>query len=228
MATLAQLRANRRNATKSTGPRTPAGKQRSALNATKHGLTATTTVLVHEDAEAFEQLRSALHDEIAPSNTVDWMKVEMLAHQWWRMLRNARLERGMLDSRLAYFAQHEQATDKSGDFDENLSAALHHFTRDIDLMRRYSVAVERAYYRALAEVEQLRKAQNPPDPPTARPQPLAVKKFHSIGFVSRTPRKPEPSSGATAVLTPTSLDTRPLQHAHVPQSVSGAWHNTAC
>jgi hypothetical protein len=39
MATEKQIAANRRNARRSTGPRTPAGKARAALNALTHGLT---------------------------------------------------------------------------------------------------------------------------------------------------------------------------------------------
>jgi hypothetical protein len=38
MATKAQIRANRRNAEKSTGPRTDEGRTKVAQNAVKHGL----------------------------------------------------------------------------------------------------------------------------------------------------------------------------------------------
>src|SRR5579863_8350088 len=51
-----QLEANRANAQKSTGPKTEAGKKRSALNAFRHGLTGHVVVLTEEDREAFNQL----------------------------------------------------------------------------------------------------------------------------------------------------------------------------
>jgi hypothetical protein len=45
MATGSQIAANRKNATKSTGPRTEEGKQRSRQNAFRHGLTAETVIV---------------------------------------------------------------------------------------------------------------------------------------------------------------------------------------
>jgi hypothetical protein len=46
-----QIEANRRNALKSTGPKTQAGKQASRCNAVRHGLTAETVITALEDAE---------------------------------------------------------------------------------------------------------------------------------------------------------------------------------
>ena len=48
----AKLEANRRNSQKSCGPKTEAGKQRSKLNAVKHGMRAATLVLLDEDPDA--------------------------------------------------------------------------------------------------------------------------------------------------------------------------------
>ena len=45
---------NRSNSQHSTGPRTEAGKQRSSLNALRHGLTARTAVLATEDPAAYQ------------------------------------------------------------------------------------------------------------------------------------------------------------------------------
>ena len=62
MTSLRQIESNRRNALRSTGPKTEAGKQRSSKNAVRHGLTAETVIEPLEDPEdykAFEQAVTA-------------------------------------------------------------------------------------------------------------------------------------------------------------------------
>ena len=63
-----QLHANRANATKSTGPRSQAGKARSRLNSRKHGLTAKMLIIVGENADDFDQLRAELMAEHDPQS----------------------------------------------------------------------------------------------------------------------------------------------------------------
>lgn len=57
MATEAQILANRRNAQKSTGPRTPQGKAAVSQNAVKHGLLARQDVINLESQADFELYR---------------------------------------------------------------------------------------------------------------------------------------------------------------------------
>ena len=57
MTSARRLQANHNNAKKSTGPRTEAGKRRSAMNAIKHGMTARIAMLPGEDPAEFEELR---------------------------------------------------------------------------------------------------------------------------------------------------------------------------
>jgi hypothetical protein len=66
MATAAQIAANRRNALKSTGPRTAAGKAVSCRNALRHGMTARATVVLGEDPQDFQRFRSELTAALAP------------------------------------------------------------------------------------------------------------------------------------------------------------------
>ena len=65
----AKLEANRRNAQKSTGPRTEEGKDRSKLNAVKHGMRAETLVLLDEDPQALEDRRAAWRPASCPATT---------------------------------------------------------------------------------------------------------------------------------------------------------------
>jgi hypothetical protein len=58
MATEAQIEANRANAQKSTGPRTPEGKEKAAQNALKHGLLAREAVVVNSKLFATQGLGS--------------------------------------------------------------------------------------------------------------------------------------------------------------------------
>ena len=55
-----QLEANRSNARRSTGPQTESGKNRSKMNAVKHGLAGANIVVLDEDPAQFEALRSGL------------------------------------------------------------------------------------------------------------------------------------------------------------------------
>jgi hypothetical protein len=60
MTSLKQMEANRRNALRSTGPRTKAGKQASRCNAVRHGLTAETVIGALEDAEDYKAFEAAV------------------------------------------------------------------------------------------------------------------------------------------------------------------------
>jgi hypothetical protein len=53
MATHKQITANRKNAQKSTGPRSSAGKTKAARNALAHGLRAAEILLPDEDGKRF-------------------------------------------------------------------------------------------------------------------------------------------------------------------------------
>src|SRR3954469_8751670 len=70
---------NKKNAQHSTGPRTKAGKARSAQNARTHGLTATTPVPDPTAQLAFTTLTQELKDEHRPSTPTQTVLVEELA-----------------------------------------------------------------------------------------------------------------------------------------------------
>jgi hypothetical protein len=88
---------NRANALLSTGPRTPAGKQRSSINALRHGLTAASAVLPSEDQAAYDAHRRGFFDEYQPATPTETQLVIEVADTAWRINRIPHLEAALLD-----------------------------------------------------------------------------------------------------------------------------------
>jgi len=82
-----QRAANRRNAKKSTGPRTPAGRQRVSRNAVKHGLAGGFALLPTEDPAAYEASCQEIIDEIAPLTQEQRDRARAIANDYWRLNR---------------------------------------------------------------------------------------------------------------------------------------------
>lgn len=99
MATPAQIEANRNNARKSTGPRTPEGKSRTRFNRLEHGLRAEEVVLPGEDPAAFEAERRAWFDDWKPTSHTRAVLVERAAAASWRLRRCVRAEAARLRAR---------------------------------------------------------------------------------------------------------------------------------
>src|SRR5713226_1478662 len=88
--------ANRQNAQRSTGPRTPQGKAKVRSNAVTHGLTANEVAAsmarLGENPEEFECLLGELMAESEPVGVAERFLVEEIAKDMWRARRSARAE----------------------------------------------------------------------------------------------------------------------------------------
>ena len=91
----ARIDANRRNAQKSTGPRTEEGKARSRANALKHGLCA--SVCVPEDLALVQQRSREIFDTLKPQNELHVWLVDQVALSTVRIDRTERIERRARD-----------------------------------------------------------------------------------------------------------------------------------
>ena len=87
---------NRANSQHSTGPRTPAGKQRSSLNALRHGLTGHVIVLPSEDLAAYQSHAQRLIHDLQPKGALEEQLVQSLTDTSWRINRVAALETNLL------------------------------------------------------------------------------------------------------------------------------------
>jgi hypothetical protein len=159
MATEKQIEANRRNALRSTGPRTPEGKAVVRLNSLRHGLRADTIVLPGENIEEFEQLRAAMEAEWQPRTPTQRELVEDLAVARWKLRR-------MEVGEASIYTQEAPAS---------AQLAL------LDKFSQYQARLKRLFFKTIRELEHLQARQPdrpaesvpPPHIPAALPAPEA-------------------------------------------------------
>ena len=85
MPTPKQIAANRANAKKSTGPRTPEGKAKTRLNAKRDGLTGQIITLAEEDLPYFENFKDRMIADLRPENMVEVQLAHAIAWDTWRL-----------------------------------------------------------------------------------------------------------------------------------------------
>ena len=90
-----QIESNRRNALLSTGPRSDAGKNRSCLNALRHGLTARIVVLPTEDLLAYQVFSADFFASLAPETFAEKQCAQTIVDTQWRLNRVRTIEEGM-------------------------------------------------------------------------------------------------------------------------------------
>jgi hypothetical protein len=96
MATERQIAANRLNAERCTGPKTPEGKGTVSGNAVKHGLTSYSGLLPGEKLEDFSDLRARVLAELAPDSAIEIELAERIASLLWRLRRVPAFEAALL------------------------------------------------------------------------------------------------------------------------------------
>ncbi|MFC1637217.1 hypothetical protein ACFL5Z_20555, partial [Planctomycetota bacterium] len=102
MTTQSQIAANRRNAKKSTGPRTAEGRAAVAKNATKHGLFACQNVVISENQADFDAFRDDMLAELAPVGTMESILAERIVSLTWRLKRAERMQNEMVDAKIRW------------------------------------------------------------------------------------------------------------------------------
>jgi hypothetical protein len=96
VTSIRQIEANRRTVTRSTGPTTEAGKQRSRLNAVRHGLCANTVVEIVEDIDDYRGFEAAVIADFDARTAVERELVLRLASLLWRRQRATAIETDLI------------------------------------------------------------------------------------------------------------------------------------
>ncbi len=147
MVTPARITANRRNAKKSTGPKSEAGKTAAAQNATKHGLHAQDFVCEHERRDDYAEFAAALYADLAPADSVEEQLVDRIVTCTWRLQRMALAESSMFDS-WRFNARDELAPGESP-----YSRRFDLQTSEMIALSRYEASLDRSLSRSYALLE---------------------------------------------------------------------------
>jgi hypothetical protein len=155
---------NRANAEKSTGPKTSEGKQRSAMNAFKHGLTGQSLMLQPNEMEAYNRLTAELLSEFKPKTELERQLTQKIIDGHFRLNRLAAVDNNMFNFGLI---QHTTSTDHDdrveamvaqtrswfeqahafdvlGRYETRLSRQLHKYTEELGRIQKERIARERS------------------------------------------------------------------------------------
>jgi hypothetical protein len=135
-----KLEANRRNAQKSCGPTSRAGKVVSAQNRIAHGLCGKFIVLESECQEDYNDLLERFMQTEKPVDDVERELVAKMARHTWMSERAVRLQEGCI-------LPQPRTEQEAAEGYVNVAVRS-----DLDLYIRYQTANDRAYARAAAEL----------------------------------------------------------------------------
>src|SRR2546423_1604095 len=153
MSTQKQIDANRRNATLSTGPKTPETKTISAMNS--QGPIAKFLVLSSEDNERFEKFEHCYAGQYKPVNEVEQSLVTEIIGSRWRMERLTDLEACLIRNKIKQLAAETGEEDKDSLYCAALEALVEH-SKTWSTIHRYRRDARRCYEKAEAELARSR------------------------------------------------------------------------
>src|SRR5215467_5387123 len=190
MATDKQIEANRRNAQKSTGPRTEEGRAAVRFNSLTHGLTATSLCLPGDDPEALEAHLATYHADYRPTTQAEADLIFQMAMASWRLRRFRQVEAAFfafeLKDHKRYIDEYHPGLNEDGKIacilghEDNIRATAN--------LGRYLAQFERSFRTALQQLLRIRKQAE------KQPAPAEVEEIKApvtqIGFASQKHEEP--------------------------------------
>jgi len=158
MSTIKQIEANRRNAQKSTGPKTPAGKARSSRNAFIHGLSSQRPTVTIENSAEFNAFANKFMDQYEPLDPSEIFLVRRIACMAWRIQRAQCYETLVLDNLCNSIPEDDTRTDQEVFSQLLLDDFRNHQT--LAKLQRYETQLERSILRCMNELRDSRKAKD--------------------------------------------------------------------
>ena len=164
MATDQQIAANRLNARKSTGPRTEAGKNRTRLNAVKHGLTGHLVAMTEPEQQAHDTFVTGIIESLRPADPLEHQLAHSIAEGYWRLNRVSAIENSIFAVDAYNQALDNPTESGDTDVDDALAPALAFVTHPerFQLLTVYESRLHRKVrldLRELREIQAARRAE---------------------------------------------------------------------
>lgn len=148
MTSLKQIEANRKNASRSTGPISIDGKAVVARNAVKHGLLSTRTFVEDEEQEIYEDFCEGLFENLNPGGSFENFLVDRIISTAWRLRRVVHVE-ALLFQKAKDFLYNDSCCEV---FVGSPSTSM-------AILSRYERALECSFYRAIKELKEFREQE---------------------------------------------------------------------
>ncbi len=146
---------NKANAQKSTGPRTEAGKQRSSLNALRHGLTGHTIVLPTEDQSAYQRHSQSFFDECRPKGAIETQLVQSLLDTSWQLNRASAVESNLFSLGITEMEDRVRANHPEAETALAMALAYREHNRAFANISIYRQRLTREFERTLVLLRQI-------------------------------------------------------------------------
>jgi hypothetical protein len=217
MPTEGQIAANRRNAKLSTGPRTQAGRARSAMNATKSGIYAKSQIILGEDPAVLEDLKSRIYGSLQPSDE-EGPLVDQLIDADWQLRRLRRAEAELWTMSIS--GDRKKNREKGRPEDQEVHFRAIEDNKDtFDRIYRLQASTARILNRSLETLVRLRKLSQALSP--ANPEPQEVDETNPIPETPSSEAVTDPRLTLPATRAETD-ETSPIPAAEGPCAVSNS------
>ncbi len=167
MTTQAQIEANRKNAQKSTGPKSRQGKDTVSQNAVKHGLCANRHVIRSESQEEFDEFRQNMIADLEPVGAMEKMISDRIVSLSWRLKRAEQFQNLAIESLIEfnlndgwYRGNSARREADKGNLELIIGFAINRDFeegRTLDLLLMYERRIESSLYKASAELRKMQR-----------------------------------------------------------------------
>src|ERR1700727_2855656 len=154
-----QLEANRRNAQRSTGPRTEEGKKVAALHARRHNLTGQVAAMTDADRIMHDAFSASLVENLAPEGAMEIQLAQRIATDSWRLNRLSAVEDNLFA--LGHSAHSDDVETENSEIHAALTAAkvFQEESKQLQLLTLYEQRINRNIQKNLATLQALQAAR---------------------------------------------------------------------